>query len=430
MASWFNQTCLQDENEWQTVGVFCSQNFIESYSANIKHKKSIYRKACLAPLDGLVVNWVDCMPSKPPFYGGSKRKPYALMKERITRKKELKFIRDTMCKNNISLKHIKEIWYGNGIFNQHFFYLCSGTVGFQFEHGFPEIISELNYQVKGILTEEVKHFDYQYLKLLKQAKKWLVKQIVKRWIYFTPDIIQRNVCLSILTDEIIRAKPENTRVNNIQIQEVISITQSVIKYDPSYPYFKELKGNTAIILLMHLRPKPWGKKEEDELLTYFESFESFLISHMKKTFQKFKIKNLIFKSRFFHEEYSEEGFNRFSKLSKQYNLIFQSSYSETNYPIEFYIPLIKPTLLIGLLSSGLFYSKKILPDITTYTYDSWYNDFTKNHLQGIHPELAPLRELFFNSYGDSFKDILPKDVDYVSSPISNISQGFGTIATT
>ena len=411
MAAWFKQSCRQNKDEWRTVGVYCSQDFDESYSADIENKKSIYKEACLAPLKVMVDKWVDCMPSRYPPYGISIRKPFKMMNERISRKKELKFIRDTMRKNNISLQHVKEIWYGNSSFNPHFFYLYPTAGGFQFEHGFSEVKNELNYQVQSEIAEEFGHLNGQYFKLLKTTKKWLIRQIYKRCIYFTYEIIQRGVYLSILGDEIRTAKSENFKVNGIETQEVKSIIQSVIKSDPSYTFLKELKGNTALILLMHLRPKPWGKKEVVELLDYFDRFETYLSEDLKETFQKYQIKNIIFKSRFFHEEYSEEGFTRFSKLSKLYNLIFLSSYSETNYPVEFYITVIKPTMLIGLLSSGLFYSKKILPNINTYTYDSWYNNYTLKYLRGVHPELGPLRELFFNNYAKEFRKVLPRNID-------------------
>ena len=284
-------------------------------------------------------------------------------------------------------------------------------MGFQFEHGFSEVRNELNYQVQSELAEGFVRLNGQHSKLLDKTKKWLIRQIYKRWLYFTHDIIRRGVYSSILGDEIRSAKPKNYKVKTIQTQEVISIIQSVMKSDPSYIFLKELKGNTAVILLMHLRPKPWGREEAIELLDYFDRFESYLYEDMKETFRKYQITNIIFKSRFFHEEYSEEGFTRFSKLSKLYNLIFLSSYSETNYPVEFYIPIIKPTMLIGLLSSGLFYSKKILPTINTYTYDSWYNNYTRKYMQGVHPELGPLRELFFNIYEEAFRKVLPRSID-------------------
>ena len=121
--------------------------------------------------------------------------------------------------------------------------------------------------------------------------------------------------LSILGDEINSTKPVNTRVKNICTQEVISITKAMMKTDPTYLLNKKLEGNTAIVLLMHLRPKPWGLKERKELLDYFESFENYLCEDMDEIFRKNKIKNIIIKSRFFHEEHSEEGFSRFKKLA-------------------------------------------------------------------------------------------------------------------
>ena len=411
MAAWFKQNRQPDRDGLRTIGVYCSIDFDDSYSSDIENKKSIYMKACRAPLEVVVDEWVVCMPNRYISFGDSIRKPFEMMKERTRRKNDLQFIRKTLAEKNISLKNVRELWHGNSSFDAHLFYLCPDAAGFQFEHGLSEVRNELSYQAHSEQVVGSGHLNRQHLESIKQARKWLIRRIYKRWLYFTQAIVKRSVYVSLLGDEIKAAKPGTSEVMTMQVQEVIATIQSVMKSDPSFSFLSQLEGNTAVIMLMHLRPKPWGKKEADELLDYFDQFESYLYDDMKETFQKYQIKNIIFKSRFFHEEYSEEGFSRFNRLSRTYNLIFLSTYSKANYPVEFYVPILKPTMVIGLLSSGLFNSKKLLPSINTFTYDAWYNDFTLEHLQGVHPELGPLRELFFNTHGQAFKKVLPQTID-------------------
>ena len=416
MAAWFRENCQHDKEGWRSIAVYCSIDFDDSYSSDIENKKSIYMKACCAPLEAVVDEWVVCMPTRYISFGGSLRKPYEMMKERTRRRNELAFIRDTLSENHISLKDVREIWCGNGSFDPHFFYLCADAAGFQFEHGLSEVRNELSSQARSRHAEGSGHLNGHYFESIKQPRKWLIRRIYKRWLYFTQDIVKRSAYVSLLGDEIKSAKPETSDVMTIQVQEVISTIQSVMKSDPSFSLLTQLEGNTAVIMLMHLRSKPWGKKEADELLGYFDQFESYVCDDLRETFQKYRIQNIVFKSRFFHEEYSEEGFSRFNRLSRMYNLIFLSTHSKANYPVEFYVPILKPTLLIGLLSSGLFNSKKLFPGMNTFTYDAWYNHFTLEHLQGVHPELGPLRELFFNTHGQAFKKVLPQTIgnDFIS----------------
>lgn len=416
MAAWFRQNCRQDKGAGRTIGVYCSRDFDDSYSSDIENKKSIYMKACRAPLEAVVDEWVVCMPTRYISFGGSLRRPYEMMKERTRRRNELAFIRETLSEKNISLEDVREIWCGNSSFDPHFFYLCPDAAGFQFEHGLSEVRNELSSQARSEHAEGSGPVNGHYLESIKQARKRLIRRIYKRWLYFTQDNVKRSAYVSLLGDEIRSAKPGTSEVMTIRVREVVSTIQSVMRSDPSLSFLSQLEGNTAVIMLMHLRPKPWGKKEADELLGYFDQFESYVCDDLRETFQKYRIKNIVFKSRFFHEEYSEEGFSRFNRLSRMYNLIFLSTYSKANYPVEFYVPILKPTLLIGLLSSGLFNSKKLLPGLNTFTYDAWYNHFTLEHLQGVHPELGPLRELFFNTHGQAFKKVLPRTIgtDFIS----------------
>ena len=414
MSAWFKQVCVRDKGEWQTVGVYVSRDFDESYSADIENKKSIYKKACLAPLETIVDKWVDCMPNRYAVFC-SIRRPIELIKERHIRTRELKNINNTLIRNGIHLINVNEIWYSNSSFTPHFLYLCPNAAKYRIEHALPEFYNEEIHQLISETNPELPirsgFLDNSFAKLFIEIKKRLLIKIHKKLLFFMYDNKNMDMHLSILGDEINSTKPVNTRVKNICTQEVISITKAMMKTDPTYLLNKKLEGNTAIVLLMHLRPKPWGLKERKELLDYFESFENYLCEDMDEIFRKNKIKNIIIKSRFFHEEHSEEGFSRFNKLAIKYNLFFLSSISQSNYPAEFYLPVIKPTMLVGCLSAALYYTKKLFPDIQTYTYDDWFCNYIIRHLNVMHPEIIPIREILFNVHRRAFRNVLPQGID-------------------
>lgn len=88
-------------------------------------------------------------------------------------------------------------------------------------------------------------------------------------------------------------------------------------------------------------------------------------------------------------------------------LTVPTDYSPFNYSIEYYLPIIKPALILGAYSSGLFYAKKLDCSIEIYTYDDWYVEYCKKNYNKSHDDFKWLRPFFESETLEPLKSYVP-----------------------
>jgi hypothetical protein len=402
MAAWGQQN--QVNTTWRTIGVYCTFDLDISYSEHIESKKIVYQTACCEVLNEIVDEWIVCLPE---HYNANRFKffsPIQTLKERKQTKNELNKLRETFASTKLKLENVQEIWYGSSTFDAHFFYLCPQAIGISFEHGLSDVRNSLLYGKEINYEGRLRRLPPAWIKKLRKVKSIIQKYIYNLFLYFSPSDVNCDLIVSILGDEIRCGNRSNPPVTTINPNLVFTIADSTIKKDPCYQSFTELKGNNAIILLDQI--KPWAKGKADHL-AFFKSFFQYIGETWEPVFKKNNVDNIIVKSRFFHEEHSAEGFDLFSKLIGNYNFYFLSEFSEKNYTLEYYIPLLQPILILGNLSSGLFYTKKLMPKLMTFTYDTWFIDYCYTHFHQTFPDFKWLGELYYKTHAEAFKEVLP-----------------------
>ena len=326
------------------------------------------------------------------------------------RQRESHHIKATLDSAGIPLNGVKEIWYGNAAIRHHLFDLCPEALGVCFEHGLGEVYQAVMHGKDNNVRRDghLGHLPIFIKRPLRKAYAFVLENLQKQLIFFSENIVKTDVTVSILGDEIKKSNP-GFSAQTISTSIISDLAHSVIKNDPSYSTLRQLEGNSAVVLLENIN---WFGKTQADYTAYFDSFEKFLSEECDEMLRDNDIKNIIFKSKFFLEGFTADGFRQFQRLSQKFQLIFLSFYSERNYPIEYYLPIIRPKLILGCYSSGLYYAKKITPSITTFSFDKWYLDYCLNHFQEASGSLYLdslywTREFFHETYHDAFKEVLP-----------------------
>jgi hypothetical protein len=394
MAAWFRQNNCEDAVDWRTVPVHTAPALLNGIE-NFKTKKLIYVQSCHDVIRTISDEWLVCRADK--YESGfdlSAASLKAVFKERERRQENLARIRKTLTDANIPLNAVKEIWIGNNGYGNNFSFLCPQAKVLQFEHGLSDVRNAIKHQQEP----KLRWWPYPHRKMRRNISKWLYDRL----LIFDLMVGKCDQRVSLLGDEI-RLANASCPVETINSTFVHQIVKSVMKTDPSHYISETAQGSTALILLDNV--KPWAKTEADQM-SFFDSFEQHIVNQYSDVFLKHGIRNLVFKSRFFHEEFSKEGFSNFSRLKRNYRLLFLTDYSVRNFPVEFYLEILRPTLILGSYSSGLFYSKKLFP-ATTCSYHQWFVNYCMNSYNKTHADFAWLENLFHEQYAVAFNQIHP-----------------------
>ncbi len=394
MASWSSQNKCREQAEWTTVAVYGDIDYDETYSQDIELKKKIHLQACRRSLDGFFDQWVLCLPKRYDTGCVVLWDMAAVWRKRCQRRQELGHIKKTLAGAGVSLADVKEIWHGNGVYDPHFFYLCPHAKGTQFEHGLSEI---RNAMFSGIVLG--------WQAFLRDILRSLYHRLQRHLVFWSPSTAKDEEYVSLLAQEILQANPRCKLINKLRAQEVLAVSKSVMAKDLGQSAWDGLKGPTAVVMFFTV--KTWAKAPEDHL-EFFDRFEGHISEVFGPVFARYGVKNIIFKSRFFNEEYCQEGFNRFSRLNKEYDLFYLSAHSPANYPVEYYVPQLQPVVLVGPYSGGLFYSKKLFPAVATFSYHQWYIDYCRQKygLDEVY-EFEWLTEFFGKTYKEAFGPVHP-----------------------
>ncbi|MBU1007675.1 alpha-2,8-polysialyltransferase family protein [Candidatus Dependentiae bacterium] len=398
MLGWLKQNNLDKDDNYEIVSFYCTIDYDDSYSKKIDSKKTIYENNCKRIMSPIQTKWISC--SEPGYYidrfSLTPFSFYKLNQERKLKKLYLHKIKTALKTKNISMQNIQQVWRGTSGFGSFFRYLCPRAEFSKFEHGLSDTC---------INTPEP--LFPKNLSLPKKTNRKIYWWIYNHLAYFNFSYLnyEFDSYISLLGEERKKTTPayENS-IKSIKLSFIHKALSIVNKQFNLSLLQKNISGASAVILLHNI--KPWAKNPNDHLL-FFQAFEKHLINSYSKIFRQNQIKTLIFKSRLFHEEFNKEGFNNFSQLKKEYYLLFLSDLSKENLPTEFYLDTIKPVVLIGDYSSGLFYSKKLYPNIKTYSYHPWFINYTTQTFDATFPDHSWLEKTFHGVLQNEFKHILP-----------------------
>lgn len=323
---------------------------------------------------------------------------------------EIEMVRNALKEKGIDPNKVVEIWCRKSSFDSHFFYVCKNAVGVSFEHGLSDIRNALFYGQKlNPAGGRLKFMPVAIRGGIRDIKKMFSRFLNRKIYYFDPNIDDRfKSSVSLVGREIKQGNKLNSSVDVLHAELLLKRAkneQLIARKD-----WSQIKHPAALVLTMVPYPKPWSSSARKDVLKLFHHFETYILEKYVPEFRKKNIQCIVFKSKAFFEDYTNEGVACFSRLSKEFQIIYLSDISEHNYPTEFYLPFINPKILIAAYSTALFFAKKIYPDIETFTYDEWFRSYAKENNYPQFEEFSWYREIFNIQFYEQFKNMLPRDV--------------------
>lgn len=314
---------------------------------------------------------------------GMVKRPIRIKKEQIKNQLNInKFIK----LNKIDNLHVKEIWFGNSFWQKYLIKNYPSSSLVRFDHG---------------LTETLMYFinEKTFLNFFKKYLKMTLNYFYSLFFIVPPIEKESDVHFTV------NAKHINSALDH-QTVKMLSCSPIKKNFLPHCDNFKKIKNkpHLAIILLENI--KPWAKSKLDHE-EYFFNFETMLINRSVTKLKKLGIKTLVFKSKHWHEEYSEEAIKSFDRLNNFFELKYFSDYYD-NYPLEYFLKTLNPKVIIGNLSSGLYFAKHIIPNVKTYTYHDWFIDYTTKKFGATYPDFRYLNEILFEREVKHFQSLNPR----------------------
>lgn len=388
-------TQIQKEDNLKNILLFCPIEYQENYTQNPgpKVRKILSKLDSLFPQKNL--KKLTYPADKYSFFSFRVQNLFINLTERKRRKKNFGEIKELFKNNSIELKLISEVWYSNAANRGMFFYLLPKAKGICFEHGLSD--------VRNAILYEPKEKDQSLLRFLKTKIRLKIETIL---VYYNTHLFRFDQVVSILHDEILATGTKNPLVQKLEVSYVKKTIDSTLPTHTAHE-ISNLPGKSALILFLNI--KPWTKDRSDNL-KFFHEFELYIMQKWSEEFKANDIKNLIFKSRFFHEEHADEGIKEFSLLRQNFNVIHLTNLSEQNYSSELYLNCLKPKIMMGSYSSGLFYAQKICEDLQTFTFDDWYIEYCLKNFGKTFDDFDWLYDFFAKKHYEAFKLIAPKRI--------------------
>ena len=420
MASWFKQNKYGEDSNWENIIIYSCIDFKDDYSENIEAKKKLYEQANFNVFKGIINKWYVCLPTEYDSYEFNFLRLRDALQERKKRKKDLFRINKLLDQAKITPQDVKEIWSANTPFTHHFKAICKKAKNVFFEHGLSDVRyiiakgSDFSIPKKTPSSSEEKQScrDYFFLYMrntLKGIHFKLNDFFEEKTLFFKKKYFKYDEHISIFGDEIKTVISKPIVVKTLDGKIVSDVAASIIRMDPCYFKLSPLNENSALILLESAKSfVPVSNKIEYK--KYFKFFEKYCLEYLLPILKQNNIENIFFKSRFFHEENTQEGFKSFNSLNKNFNIFFLSDDSPLNYPVEFYLSALKPLIVIGAYSSGQFYAKKIDHHIAIYSYDEWFIQYCTKNFNRCFDDYLWLRPFFESNELNAFNSFIPKDV--------------------
>lgn len=386
---------IEKEDNLKNILLFCPIDYKENYTQNpgLKVKKILFKLHSLFPQDNLVK--LTYLADSYNLFSFRIQDFSKNIIERKKRKKILGEIKKLFKDHSLELNSISEVWYSNAAHKGMFFYLLPNAKGLCFEHGLSD--------VKNAICYKPQQKNQSLLRLLKTKIRLKFESLL---VYYNTNIFRFDQVVSILYDEILGTGTNSPLVLRLEISNVTKIIDSTLPIAAADEIIK-MSGDSALILFLTI--KPWTK-DRVENLKFFHEFEKYFMQVWGEKFKAQSIKNLVFKSRFFHEEHADEGIKEFSLLRQHFNVFHLTNISDENYSAEIYLNCLKPKVMMGSYSSGLFYARKIREDLQTFTFDEWYIDYCLKNFGRTFDDFDWLDEFYGKEHYEAFKLIAPKRV--------------------
>ncbi|MBI2602112.1 MAG: hypothetical protein HYW48_03565 [Deltaproteobacteria bacterium] len=406
MSSYLLDSCLR---KLKNVTLYVGLDLPFNFSTSCEEKKRLHLEATKSVLAPYSDKWGDCM--APRYFTGDCNyfSLFSILKERKLRGLELIKIRQVLESLKVDPRDVEEIWCRKGSLDGHFFYLCKNATGVSFEHGLPDIKNSL---FEGVLRDQTRGRLGRVPKYIRQPvrrlKRFYFKSVDKIFLYFTANFETRfKKSLSLLGQEIKAGNPSNTKIELLSPSLLLDRTEEIGRNNHLFEC--SIPERSGLILTMFPYPKPWYEFSRNDVLKVFNAFEDYLLSELVPYFQSKGISTLVFKSKLFFDDYSDEGIARLDRLSKLFKIVYLSDLSKHNYPTEFYLPFLRPKILVAAYSTVLFFAKKMYPDIETLTYDQWFISLATRERYLQFREFSWYRKVFNDQFGHCFRDLLPTE---------------------
>ncbi|MCX5695178.1 MAG: hypothetical protein NTW18_00730 [Candidatus Omnitrophica bacterium] len=307
---------------------------------------------------------------------------------RQKKKKYLTVIKEMCEKNNIRIGLIKEIYHSNRAFHQYFKYLNPKSKLIGFEHGLSD--------TRCFLLQD------NAINIIKNIVKCVMGGI---FFIFYSYLENDDLNVSLLAPEI-RKINKKINIKYLYPKQIIEIANKIVYDDLNDTgFFNEHK---SIGIIINSDGFSLAQKREDRL-KFHRDFAVYILEKIKGLYPE--VKTIIFKTRSF-DHILDKDFSDVKedlvKLFNGYKVFFFDEITKTNYPPEFYINIIRPKFIFGDVSSGLFYSKALMPEIATYDYNEYVSNYEFKHFGATLPDYKWLNDIFFKRFRVIFKDILPK----------------------
>lgn len=307
-------------------------------------------------------------------------------------------IRKEQCNNKIRLDsflrsvrlidaNVTEIWHANTHWQKYLSLFYPSAETFRFDHGLSETLIYFSSD-----TEKLIKLIWSKLRLRFIISYFFGLYFIIRPVetvsdhHYTLNALQINAALGRKRAEMI--DPGWVRGEVISVKRAKGLCQ----------------GSTmAIILLENI--KPWAKSDLDHK-EYFAHFESMLLACAAPRLEALGLNTLVFKPKHWHEEYAREAVKSFDRLSRKFQLKYFPDYY-ANLPIEYFLKELVPKVLIGNLSSALYYAKQLVGGVETYTYDEWFVGYSLDKFGATYPDLERSRKVMFGRKVKYFEGLNP-----------------------
>lgn len=303
--------------------------------------------------------------------------------DRKRKKTYLKMVRKMFVENNIDHSQIKEVCHANRNLHQYIKYLNPKVVLVNFEHGLAEVRDHL---LTPFINQRIKNF---------------LKTVLGRLFFvFVDSVPNDDLRISVFASRIKRIHPR-LPIKLLKHEYVRKVSRMIIGEDIKGSYSVEQNGSVAVILLQHINVLT--DRKEDHLKVH-RDFIKYILGEVERIVPK--IDTVIFKIKKF-EIYFCDVKAYTMEIFKDYRVIFFDEICNANYPIEFCLDFLQPKVIFGNSSSGLYYSKELMPEIKTYTFHPYFLDSLTRHIGKIFYDFDWFPKLFDQTYRSVFEDILP-----------------------
>jgi hypothetical protein len=368
-----------------------------SFFKNVKEMKAMTEEACRNAWDGCQVEWHPCRPEFENF----DQYDFRWANIRVHRRQhrlQLESIRKIMSQLNVRPEDIKEVWHASCGVYSYVLHLYPKAKAVFFEHGTSDVrlTSEVGkVQKKGMAGIR---------SCLGRTKRFLLSCLIRFLLLCDHQYRRTDIHVSLLADEI-RAGNESVHVQGLDPQKTLQLGAAYVEKS-CRDLFSRLEGPTAVVLMTYFfMPR---KTAEDDLRPQ-AAFEKYLSDNQQLLFRPFGIKNIVFKNIFWSDQVTRETFEAFEKngsLSGKYHLIYLQDHSPHNYPLECYLDVIRPRVLCSAdCSSALFYAKKMVPGLHTFSSYDWFMDYCRKNSFTINHDYYWMTDFWWGH--PEFKDLLP-----------------------